>query len=64
MIENNDENTKDAVRNAIRIIDRLMCMIMLNVAVFGCAMHFSTGKLSIEMPEQKQEIAHADNNQP
>jgi hypothetical protein len=64
MIENSDENTKDAVRDVIRIIDCLMFMIMLNVAVFGCAMHFSTGKLSIEMPKQKQEIAHADNNQP
>lgn len=64
MIEKDYENTKDAVRDVIRIIDRLMCMIMLNVAVFGCAMHFSTGKLSIELPSQKQEIAHADNNQP
>lgn len=64
MIENKDENTKDAVRDVIRIIDRLMFMIMLNVAVFGCAMHFSTGKLSIELPSHKQEIAHADNNQP
>lgn len=64
MIENSDENTKDAVRDVIRIIDRLMFMIMLNVAVFGCAMHFSTGKLSMELPGQKQEIAHADNNQP
>lgn len=64
MIENKDENTKDAVRDVIHIIDRLMFMIMLNVAVFGCAMHFSTGKLSIELPGQKQEVDNADNYQP